>query len=263
MIEANIGKCAVSDTASRVLATTGSVPLVSDMSELITALGDTMLMHYYNRLIKEKEPTQEAPKCFTREWADLLKLFTWGTELEGVTMPCPEEQTRLIRRTKVSGPTRCTLFTIVPGWNEKQQRGPFRPYFGSTTQLRIKKSTLEILDVDSMITNLKRLLSIQLLLNKTLDVHKSELLTRLIEEKTTVPLPLLKEAMLRVVGGTVSHRVQDDTGPRGSMINQLCHLGTYIKISTDTATTFAKCYHLLPFGKIYIYRKDNIFQSSI
>ena len=93
--------------------------------------------------------------------ADHLRSETWGREVVGVSHPCPNHQVALSRWDKNLGDVTRSIFTMVDkGWLKHLSRGKRIPYVGSMTRMKIRKSNLDIFETNSMITNLKKILTI-------------------------------------------------------------------------------------------------------
>lgn len=72
------------------------------------------------------------------------------------------------------------------------------------------------------------------------DPNITQLIVTCIEEKTDIPIDVLKRYSRQVYSGTVSHRLTCPSLQRGGMANSNLNFNSWVKIISDTATNFAK-----------------------
>lgn len=118
------------------------------------------------------------------------------------------------------------------------ERGPHNSYFGSQTQQRARKAPLQVLEVGSVVASLRTLM--ELLGWVQGDPNITQLIVTYIEEKTDIPIDVLKRYSRQVYSGSVSHRLTCPSLQRGGMANSNLTFNSWVKIISDTATNFAK-----------------------
>lgn len=101
--------------------------------------------------------TPNNPNC-SISIAQHLRELSWGIKIEGITMPPPHEQMSMKRWKDANDLSKCFLIqerkcVTTPNCT----RGPLRPYIGSATTLRKKRSNLEVIVVDDMLKNILNL----------------------------------------------------------------------------------------------------------
>ncbi|QDO67017.1 PolB [San Jacinto virus] len=172
--------------------------------------------------------------------ADSLRAFHWFEfKPVGVTMAAPQEQYSLTKYERLpleAFPN--TLLVRVEDLppNPYLQRGRHRPYFGSKTSDKVKRGTLQIIDVDKQISALKKILTLRPWIRSDQCPNLSRLLEILITEKTSIPIQDLEIIKDTRISGKVDHRVGNPTSPKGSMANSLLGFASHIFLTTDTAT---------------------------
>ncbi|UZH25300.1 RNA-directed RNA polymerase [Nyavirus gerbillisci] len=169
-----------------------------------------------------------------------LRAYHWREyQPVGVTMAPPQEQ--FLMTPYISLPDHAlpdTLLARVEGdpYEFYFTRGRFRPYFGAKTSDKVKRGTLQIVDVDKQISALKKILTLKPWIRAQNDANLDELLNRLMVEKTSIPLADLEIIRDLRISGKVDHRVGNPTSPKGSMANTLLGFSSHVFITTDTAT---------------------------
>jgi len=102
----------------------------------------------YNRYLQQKgkdpqiESLTSCP-CITT-YTQLLRERSWGIQMEGITMPPQQEQTKLISwdRLQMDDSPRAILIVeqeTLP-LHKPISRGKYTPYFGSMTRMRAKRA---------------------------------------------------------------------------------------------------------------------------
>lgn len=85
--------------------------------------------------------------------------------MEGITMPTPRDKITILPWSKVTD--KLVPSCVMIGWvrspdvNCNFTRGPKTPYIGSQTRVRAKRAALQVLEVGSMIENIKTLLELR------------------------------------------------------------------------------------------------------
>lgn len=241
-----VGQYSNSRTVRHALSSgRGELLSATDFSRLISDY-DASARHLYKNRLNSLE-TRSLDQCLlhpssecSAEVAQHLRVTTWNLEVEGVTMPCTIEQGRLLRWSDPGVvPEKSILIVVYNDVSKLTKRGRHRPYIGSSTQLRTKRSNLAVIDSSTMIRSLQRLCDMMswIVTDKS---HLSSLLTVLCQEKTDIPFSEIRQVTRRVVGGSVQHRLQDDASAGGSMINSLYNFSSHCKVITDTGISFAK-----------------------
>ncbi|QFG01733.1 L protein [Jeremy Point nyavirus] len=200
------------------------------------------------RLNQSRAPSSIRAQCLLREdegWcsavaAQRLRSYHWvGYQITGVTMAAPQEQTLLTRFEDLPlQATKDTILAKVEGslTLPHLSRGKFRPYFGSKTSEKVKRGTLQIVDVDKQIIALRKLLTLRPWIKSDTDINLKTLIEILIKEKTAIPIDDLVLIQDFRISGKVDHRVNNPTTPRGSMINSLLAFPSHVFMTTDSAT---------------------------
>ncbi|DAZ87907.1 TPA_asm: hypothetical protein [Macroli virus] len=178
--------------------------------------------------------------CCLTLLAQELRERTWDMPVVGVTMAAPQEQMHLARPRNDSDFAHSIAFYMRPVDELLSRRGPYEPYIGSDTRVKTRKSSLEILDTYSMVTNLKRAIRLGPWVSPDQESQLAQLLRQIVTEKTTIDLDILKDSCGRVVGGSVAHRLRSEASAAGSMINGLINFSSNCLILTDCATAYAK-----------------------
>lgn len=178
---------------------------------------------------------------FTTLVAQSLREVLWGRHVEGITMPTQQEQVKIYQWDNISEehwPNTILMLLDVPEETRYLERGPHNPYFGSQTQQRARKAPLQVLEVGSVVASLRTLM--ELLGWVQGDPNITKLIVTCIEEKTDIPIEILKRYSRQVYSGTVSHRLNCLSLQRGGMANSNLTFHSWVKIISDTATNFAK-----------------------
>ncbi|KAK9877807.1 hypothetical protein WA026_019487 [Henosepilachna vigintioctopunctata] len=166
----------------------------------------------------------------------------WGRYLEGVTMPYQSEQSTVMRWEAVPEQWKeCTILLHVDTTLTSLYRPPKgnrQPYFGSMTKMRARKAPLQTLEVGSMVSSLKQTLETMMWLKDSPDMVK--LMNVLLKAKTHLDILSLNKYARQVYSGTISHRLDALSLRRGGMCNQTSNTPSHIKITSDTATRYAK-----------------------
>ena len=168
--------------------------------------------------------------------AQHLRCKTWGLEISSVTMPPPQEQVVIKRWRSVDGvPSRAiTLFVDISA-DKYGSRGRSAAYQGSRTVLRTRRSQNQIIDVDNVVRTLQSLTELLPWVTSETEEDLVQLLEKPILEKTTVSVDQLRTACRVIIGGSVTHRLQDQSCKMACMINALSNYSTHVRVVTDTA----------------------------
>lgn len=93
---------------------------------------------------------------------------------------------------------------------------------------------------DPMVVALRKLAQIEPWACSSTSENLKELISIMIHEKTLIGLDQLERIAPQIVGGSISHRLQDTSSPLGAISNTLYTVFTYIKIVTDIMYNYAK-----------------------
>lgn len=113
--------------------------------------------------------------------------------------------------------------SIMIGWTGAPQhncffvRGPKTPYIGSQTKVRTKRAALQVLEVGSMVENIKTILELKSWVKGSEGMQ--QLLQTLIGEKTYLTLEEMEPFTSQVYSGMLSHRLPCPALRRGAMWN--------------------------------------------
>lgn len=177
---------------------------------LSTSLHPATFKQIFAGHIKSKEP-----ECTTLV-AHSLREVLWGRHIEGITMPAQQEQVKIFQWDNIleeHWPNTILMLLEEPTENRYLERGPHNPYFGSQTQQRARKAPLQVLEVGSVVASLRTLM--ELLGWVQGDPNITKLIVTCIEEKTDIPIEILKKHSRQVYSGTVSHRLTCPSLQRG------------------------------------------------
>lgn len=217
----------------------------TDFRSLILAMDSAQETHLRGKLTSnESQPIESlllnpSSSCSMISTSELPNKL-WNLQIEGVTMPCTLEQCVLTRwDSELIEPGRTITIDVDAGAELLTTRGQYKPYVGSLTQMRTRKSNLNVIDSSYMVTSLKKLTE---LLSWVVNDNSNlfSLIMSLCQEKTSVNIDDLKRVTRKVVGGSVQHRLADDSSSRGAMINGLYNFASHVRVCTDSAVDFAK-----------------------
>ncbi|AYW51538.1 L polymerase RdRp [Formica fusca virus 1] len=174
-------------------------------------------------------------------YTQLLRERAWNTQMEGITMPPQQEQIKVKRWDQLTGDQSMKAILItsqVTAAHKQTSRGKYTPYFGSITQLRAKRATLQVIEVGSMVSSIKQLMELHGWVkgNKQL----TELIETLIKEKTNITIDELQKYTKKVYSGAIAHRLPCPALRRGGMANQNLNHSSFYTITSDTALEYAK-----------------------
>ncbi|KAF5190064.1 RNA-dependent RNA polymerase, partial [Thalictrum thalictroides] len=174
--------------------------------------------------------------------AQKLRDTMWGLNMEGITMPTQQEQTKLYRWSEIphEWASRAILVMVDESVNHNPllTRGRHTPYYGSATKMRVRRAPMQVLEVGNIVSSLKQLMEIKGWVKG--DAEITRLIESLIQEKTTVPLEALELYTRQVYSGAISHRLPCQALKRGGMTNQNLNFSSHIRILSDTALHYAK-----------------------
>lgn len=95
-------------------------------------------------LLRNKEPYDLTPEKFecSRVYADVIRAFTWGKEISGVTVPSPVEYVGSFSEENHACDQNYILVSSVEHDIQQRSIGPFPPYLGSYTDEKFKLSPI-------------------------------------------------------------------------------------------------------------------------
>lgn len=215
----------------------------SDEADVIRAVHN--LEKQYERYLQNKSEDLACDELKTTScvgtYTQILREKAWNTQMEGITMPPQQEQTKLKRWDQLVGEqsTKAILITGQETTVHKQtSRGRYTPYFGSMTQLRAKRATLQVVEVGSMVSSIKQLMELHGWVKGNQQL--TELIETLIREKTNIPINDLQKYTKKVYSGAIAHRLPCPALRRGGMANQNLNHSSFYTITSDTALDYAK-----------------------
>lgn len=172
--------------------------------------------------------------------AQKMRERIWKLHIEGITMPPQQEQTKLHVWKKIPESLwKNTILIQIKKTDEDKYtcRGPYNPYFGSHTGQRARKAPLQVIEVGSLISSIRMLLELLSWVNGD---NIQKLILICVEEKTSISMQELQKYLRQVYSGTITHRLSCPTLQGGGMANTNLTYSSWVKIISDTATTFAK-----------------------
>jgi len=221
------------------------------------------LEEQYSRYLRERgarvspfaREVEEAT-CIT-VYTQRLRELAWGVQIEGITMPPQQEQTRLVpwEVIKADDVPRSILITeqAEAALHKPTNRGKYSPYFGSATRLRTKRATLQVLEVGSVVSSIKQLMELHGWVKG--NQNMTSLIERLIREKTTLTPEELQKYTKQVYSGSLTHRLPCPALKRGGMANQNLNHSSFHTITSDTALEYAKggTNYTICFQSVFLY----------
>lgn len=167
----------------------------------------------------------------------------WGRQIHGVSMPDVTEQVRLCRKGQQTDTGSCIVIR-VDDVEEGQTclrlcRVEHPLYIGGRTKLRQKRSVLETVETHALSTSLRLVHQARTWVSAEC-TELSLLFATLHEEKTDIPESVIQEVSPTIVGGSVSHRLQDQASRLGALINSLLNFNSYCGWNSDSLIRFSK-----------------------
>ena len=107
-------------------------------------------------------------------------------------------------------------------------------------RMKTRKSNLEIVETNSVVTNLKKILTIVPLARAASGERLDQLLDVMLEKKTTIQKHLIAAASETVAGASLAHRLHQANGAGGSVMNSLINFSSHCVVVTNTATKFSR-----------------------
>ncbi|QPB73978.1 RdRp [Hymenopteran orino-related virus OKIAV85] len=200
----------------------------------------------FSEYLKKKKEDSEVEKLYHAEcvtvYTQHLREMAWGIHLEGITMPPQQEQT-ILKAWDVLSPELARRAILVteqktPDLNKAHHRGHHTPYFGSVTKLRARRAPLQVVEVGSMVSSIKQLMELFTWVKGNEALEK--LLTKMLEEKTTLSPDTLKKFTRQVYSGSLTHRLPCPALKSSGMSNQNLNHPSHFTITSDTALDYAK-----------------------
>lgn len=172
--------------------------------------------------------------------AQLMRVESWGTPIEGVTMPSMTELCSVTSWSDSVFTGRSVLLTKTSAMMSPEifHHRQGTPYFGSETNVRSKRSALQTVEVGSLVSSIKKIMTITSWIKQ--DPKFERFLQILITKKTTVDLPQLGSIASIVYAGSISHRLPCQGLRRGGLHNTALNFNSNWIINSDTASDFAK-----------------------
>ena len=106
-------------------------------------------------------------------------------------------------------------------------------------RMKTCKSNLEIVETNSVVTNLKKILTIGPWARAASGERLDQLLDVMLE-KTTIQKHLIAAASETVAGASLAHRLHQANGAGGSMMNSLINFSSHCVVVTNTAIKFSR-----------------------
>lgn len=157
-------------------------------------------------------------------------------------MPTPSDKLVLIPWSDVT--PEMVPSSIMIGWSGSAgnncfyERGPRTPYIASQTRVRARRAALQVMDVGSLIENIKTILELKSWVKGSQGLQ--DLLVKLIEEKTTLKMDELEPYTAQVYLGMLSHILPCPALRRGAMWSGCPGILSWLRVVSDTATHYAK-----------------------
>nr|QEM39171.1 RNA-dependent RNA polymerase [Guadeloupe mosquito mononega-like virus] len=244
------GKLVASRTLQKVVQLTENVSLI----DLIRDKNCQFTRYIRNALDKLGYPARDALDKVTcpTSGAGLLRQMCWGIDTVDVSKPPVSHQV------VVKPMDQCTVAELnqgitvrVSGLMEMSPRecylnyGSARYFIGSTTKLKTKKSTVNIIEKSSFVKNLRKIGTIRSWFEKIGDHHILQLCTALMEEKRQfikeLPDDLLDLGELcdSVTSGNLLHRFQSSVERNSAMLNCLPSIAGHFEYTSNSMLELA------------------------
>nr|AVK42865.1 RNA-dependent RNA polymerase [Soybean cyst nematode nyami-like virus]AVK42870.1 RNA-dependent RNA polymerase [Soybean cyst nematode nyami-like virus] len=201
-----------------------------------------------------------------------LRQEWWGIRIEGVTQAPPWEQTYVCRFSTI--PSRLLsstlLYDVVYSPDTKSprdllwSRGRMIPYLGSQTREKYKKPVLQTAEVGTLLSSIKRIVTVFEWLRNFSDDHMVLLRDSLLSEKTDIGIHDLELVAPRVYGGCPTHRLHARAVPSGSSLCGVMTFSTHLRFSSSGATAFARSTdnYTIMFQQLFLYATANLALRS-
>uniref|UniRef100_A0AAT9JQ10 RNA-directed RNA polymerase L n=1 Tax=Macrotermes natalensis lispivirus 1 TaxID=3133481 RepID=A0AAT9JQ10_9MONO len=223
----------------------------SDMIKVVKSLEIQLLNHWvalYRSVISVQRtnlpticPTQLAQNLRDDTWAKT----TDGRPIEGVTIPHPTHQFSLhyhpeaVEHLRFNGEKILFMIPIEPSCNLLKTRGTYPAYIGSTTREKRSGKMYTIPNASRPLKSAERLIQLRNWMTcENSPVHTY--LTSLACCRTDVPIHVLNDITAPIIGGSVTHRLDDHVTKRGTLHNMRPNLTTHVYHTTDTMGKFSR-----------------------
>lgn len=168
--------------------------------------------------------------------ADWLRTSHWGP-LEGVTMPSPFEQVRLIAWDKAiqSGLTPIMSISLhaPTGHDPLSQIGPYEPFIGHDTEEKISKNPLDLGRATSITRSAIRLTSLIPWICSDPDTNLRHLFVTLLKEKGVDITEALEKIQPLYTRGSLYHRLADPFTSHGCRVNATPVFASNVVLNSD------------------------------
>lgn len=190
-----------------------------------------------------KCPTHLAQEMRSISWRPLLENRT----ITGVTIPHPLHQfastwSNGTSHTSCAGGPEYMSFSCLQSTNPVQllqSRGPYPAYIGSLTREKISGKIYMIPQASRPLRSAERIIQLSswcVSVGGTLEGF----LRQLIEARTNIPIEVLQATAGVIVGGSVTHRLDDHVTKRGTLNNFRPNITTNVYFSSDEMGRFSR-----------------------
>ncbi|QMP82349.1 RNA-dependent RNA polymerase [Isopteran arli-related virus OKIAV103] len=193
------------------------------------------------RNAKLKCPTLLAQELRDDTWS----VATNGRKIEGVTIPHPCHQFVVNTSDNFTDhyeTTKEKIIFMIPKKNSKSlisTRGPYPAFVGSVTREKRSGKMYSIPLASRPLKSAERLIQLRNWMTTEGD-QVYNYLTSLSESRTNVPTNILEDITAPIIGGSVTHRLDDHVTKRGTLHNFRPNITTHIYYTTDTMGRFSR-----------------------
>uniref|UniRef100_A0AAT9JFS1 RNA-directed RNA polymerase L n=1 Tax=Macrotermes subhyalinus lispivirus 1 TaxID=3133482 RepID=A0AAT9JFS1_9MONO len=223
----------------------------SDMIKTVKTLEIQLLNHWVSlyRQVISIQRTGATLVCPTT-LAQNLRNDTWsktteGRPIAGVTLPHPSHQfcyythAEPVAHLQFKEEKVLMMVPNIPSKKLVNTRGTYPAYIGSTTREKRSGKMYSIPNASRPLKSAERLIQ----LRNWMTVDQSQVfqfLTSLATCRTDVPLHILNDITAPIIGGSVTHRLDDHVTKRGTLHNVRPNITTHVYYTTDTMGKFSR-----------------------
>lgn len=223
----------------------GETHTAQNMSQVVLKMEKALIEHWITLYRSVRSVSQATPiiACPTK-LAQILRDDSWtsatkGLPIEGVTIPHPFHQFEALISTQLEDHVNLVQprisYMIPSEINNKLlcTRGPYPAYVGSTTREKRTGRMYTIPQASRPLKSASRLIQLRDWV-ATENGRLFDFMTQTAESRTNVPVDVLRDTVSPIIGGSVTHRLDDHVTKRGTLHNFRPNITTQIYYSTDT-----------------------------
>jgi len=189
----------------------------------------------------ENCPTKLAQQIRDDSWSGALE----GSRIEGVTIPHPFHQFSPFFSSKPEEHSNIPdphIRYMIPSNVESSlvsRRGPYSAYVGSTTREKRTGRMYTIPQASRPLKSAERLIQLRDWVSRK-GGYLYDFLTSASQSRTNIPTQILEDTTSPIIGGSVTHRLDDHVTKRGTLHNFRPNITTHAYFSTDPMGRFSQ-----------------------